>query len=135
MRVLDNAHTVIVEFADSLHHAGCFDKWTVEVILREGVLLEELVLDDLSGLNKVRLKLGGSEVSYLKNGLLVLGERIFTNKLHNFDEFVLLLQNLAELGLERHEFRLDLGVVVFQDAIVGREGKVPVDGGEMLSFG
>lgn len=77
----------------------------------------------------------GSEVSYLKDGLLILGERIFTDELDNFDEFVLLLEDFAELGLQSHEFGLDLTVVVFEDAIVGREGKVPVDGGEMLSFG
>lgn len=52
--------------------------------------------------------LSGSEVSYLKDGLLVLRERIFTNELHNFDEFVFLLEDLAELGLEAHELGLDL---------------------------
>ena len=31
------------------------------------------------------IELDRSEVAYLKNGLLVLGEGIFTNQLHNFD--------------------------------------------------
>lgn len=119
-RVGDDAHTVVVEFADALHHAGSLEEGTVVVILGEGVLLEEFILDDLGG---------------LKDGLLILGEGIFTDELDNFDEFVLLLEDFAELGLQSHEFGLDLTVVVFEDAIVGREGQVPVDGREMLSFG
>jgi len=49
-RVGNDAHTVVVEFADALHHAGSLEKGTIVVILGEGVLLEELILDDLGGL-------------------------------------------------------------------------------------
>ena len=55
-RVGDDAHTVVVEFADGLHHAGRLEEGTVVVILGEGVLLEELILDDLGGLKSRGVK-------------------------------------------------------------------------------
>jgi hypothetical protein len=57
-RVCDNAHTVVVEFADALHHAGSLEEGTVVVILGEGVLLEEFILDDLGGLKSNGVKYG-----------------------------------------------------------------------------
>jgi len=66
---------------------------------------------------------------------LILGERVFTNQLHNFDQLVFLLQDLTGGLLEVHEVGLDIGVVLLQDGIVGGETQVPVDTGEMLTFG
>lgn len=55
-RVSDHTHTVVVEFADALHHAGSLEEGTIVVILGEGVLLEELILDDLGGLKSMGVK-------------------------------------------------------------------------------
>ena len=46
----DNADAVLVELDDGLHHAHGLVHGAVEIVLREGVLLEELILDDLRGL-------------------------------------------------------------------------------------
>lgn len=46
----DNTEAVLVELNDSLHHASGLVKWAVVVIIRETVLLEELILDNLGGL-------------------------------------------------------------------------------------
>ncbi len=40
-----------MELDDCLHHAHSLVHWAVEVKLRERVLLQEFVLDDLSSLN------------------------------------------------------------------------------------
>jgi len=48
----------------------------IKVVLREGVLLEELVLDDLSG---------------LENSLLIFRKGVFSDKLHDFGQLVFLL--------------------------------------------
>ena len=46
----DNADAVLVELDNGLHHAHGLVHGAVEIVLREGVLLEELILDDLRGL-------------------------------------------------------------------------------------
>ncbi len=46
----DGADAAVVEQADGLHHADCLPQGAVVVMLGEGVLLEELVLDDIGGL-------------------------------------------------------------------------------------
>ena len=48
----DDALAVLVELDDGLHHADGLVEGTVVVVLGEGVLLEELVLDDLGGLRR-----------------------------------------------------------------------------------
>ena len=47
----DDLLAAVVELADSLHHAEGLVKRAVVVVLGEGVLLQELVLDDLRGLS------------------------------------------------------------------------------------
>lgn len=47
----DDADAVLVELDDGLHHAHSLVHGAVKIILREGVLLEELILNDLRGLN------------------------------------------------------------------------------------
>ena len=50
--LLDDALAVLVELDDGLHHADGLVEGAVVVMLGEGVLLEELVLDDLGGLRR-----------------------------------------------------------------------------------
>jgi hypothetical protein len=47
----DDADAAFVETHDDLHHTKRLVKWAVVVVLGEGVLLEELILDDLGGLH------------------------------------------------------------------------------------
>jgi hypothetical protein len=47
----DDADAVLMELDDSLHHAHSLVHGAVEIILGERVLLEELILNDLRGLN------------------------------------------------------------------------------------
>ena len=46
----DDLDAVLVELDDGLHHTHSLVEWTVVVVLGEGVLLQELILDDLGSL-------------------------------------------------------------------------------------
>ena len=46
----EDADGTVVEEADSLHHANGLPEWAVVIVIGEGVLLEELILDDSGGL-------------------------------------------------------------------------------------
>ena len=48
--LLNDTLAVLVELDDGLHHADGLVEWAVVVMLGEGVLLEELILDNLGGL-------------------------------------------------------------------------------------
>jgi len=100
-----------MELHDSLHHANSLVEGTVVVMLREGVLLEELVLDDL----------GSSEDSFL-----IFGQRVLSDKLHDFCQLIFLLKHLLEAFTEYHEFWVDFGVVLTENTIVVGETDVPV---------
>ena len=59
----DGALAAIVELADSLHHAEGLVQRAVVVVIRETVLLQELVLDDRGGLYKKSGKKRDNEIS------------------------------------------------------------------------
>lgn len=48
--VLQDLEAALVELDDTLHHAHSFVHWAVVIVLREGVLLQEFVLNDGSSL-------------------------------------------------------------------------------------
>ena len=52
LRVKNHTQSTIVEEADGLHHADGLPERAVVVVLRERVLLQELILDDLGSLYK-----------------------------------------------------------------------------------
>lgn len=54
LAVGDDADAAIVELHDRLHHAQGLVQWAVVVELGEGVLLKELVLDNVGSLAKTR---------------------------------------------------------------------------------
>ena len=60
----DEALAVLVELDDGLHHADGLVERAVVVVLGEGVLLEELVLDDLGSLLR-QVWLGGRDQSMI----------------------------------------------------------------------
>jgi len=95
--------TLLVVRHDTLHHTDRLYQWAVVIVLREGVLLQELFLDELSN---------------LESSLLLLIKRVFTNQLHNFDQIVLILQDPLDGLLELHELRVLLVVILSQDSIV-----------------
>ena len=109
-----------MELNDGLHHGCGLVEWAVIVVLREGVLLQELVLDDL----------GSSEDRFL-----ILREGVLTDELHNFGELIFLLEDLEDGFTEDHELWVGLGVVLVQDSVVVGETDVPVDTWEMLTLG
>jgi len=51
--VKDEADAILIELDDSFHHAHGFVHRAVVVVLGEGVLLQELVLDNLGGLSQL----------------------------------------------------------------------------------
>lgn len=95
--VKNDADAALVEADNHLHHADGLVEWAVVVMLREGVLLQELILDDLGS---------------LENGLLIFGERVSADQLDDFSEFIFVLENLTNGLSEAHELWVDLGVVV-----------------------
>ena len=44
--VEDDTDAALVEHNDSLHHADGLPEWAIVIVIGEGVLLEELILDD-----------------------------------------------------------------------------------------
>ncbi len=58
------------------------------------------------------------KLSYFKNGLLVLREGVFTDQLHDFSQIFFLLQDFLYSGLQSHEVRIVLVVIIFQNPIV-----------------
>mgnify|MGYP007134770681 CR=1 FL=1 len=73
--------------------------------------------------------------TYLESSLLIFTKGILTNELHNFDEIVLLLEDLLDTLLESHEFWVTSVVVLGEGSIVVGVRDVPVDRWEMLSLG
>ena len=67
---------VLMELDDSLHHSSCFVQGAVVVVLRERVLLKELIFDDSSS---------------FKDWLLILREGVLTDKLHDLSKLIFLL--------------------------------------------
>ena len=57
-------------------------------------------------------------VTYSENSLLVLGERVLTDKLHDFSQLIFLLKDLLDRLAQAHKLGLLLRVVLCQDAIV-----------------
>lgn len=54
--VRDDADAVLVEADDDSHHTDGLVQWAVVVVLRERVLLKELILNDLGSLHAKRIK-------------------------------------------------------------------------------
>jgi hypothetical protein len=65
---LDDLHAHLVEFDDRLHHTDGLLEGAVVIVLGESILREEMLLDDFSGLNIEKERLGFVElidISYL----------------------------------------------------------------------
>jgi len=77
--LLDDTLAVLVELDNGLHHADSLVEWAVVVMLGEGVLLEELILDDLGG---------------FEDGLLIFREGVLTDELHDFSQLIFGLEDL-----------------------------------------
>jgi hypothetical protein len=65
---LDDLHAHLVEFDDRLHHTDGLLEGAVVIVLGESILREEMLLDNFSGLNIEKERLGFVElidISYL----------------------------------------------------------------------
>jgi len=114
-----NLLATLIVSDNTLHHADGLWEWAVVVVVRESVLLQEFVLDQLGD---------------LKGGLLVLTEGVLSDKLHDFDEIVLFLEDVLHSNLVSHEIWVSSVIIFLKSSIVVRVGNVPVDGWEMLSL-
>ena len=56
--------------------------------------------------------------TYLENGLLIFGEGVLADQLHDFSQFVFLLEDLLDGFFEGHEFRVVLVVVLAKHSVV-----------------
>jgi len=101
--LVDDSLGVLEEATDALHHTKGLVEGTVEVIGREGILLQEVLSDHLSD---------------FENSFLVLREGVFTDQLHDFSQIFLLLQDFLYYGLKSHEVRIVLVEIFFQNPIV-----------------
>mmetsp|Transcript_41016 Transcript_41016/g.105878 ORF Transcript_41016/g.105878 Transcript_41016/m.105878 type:complete len:413 (+) Transcript_41016:159-1397(+) len=110
----------LVEPDDDLHHANRLGQRAHEVVVREAVLLQEILADDFG---------------HLKSALLILRQGVLADKLNNLLQIILLLQDLLHLLLEHAVLRVVLLEVGLQDADVFGEGDVPVHGREVLPLG
>jgi len=112
VRLSDGLLGALEELDDALHHADGLLKGAVVVVGREGILLEEVLTDDLGD---------------FKNGLLILGEGVLTDKLHDFGQVLLLLKDLTHAGLHLHELRIILVEILLKNSVIVGIGNTPVD--------
>merc|ERR1712183_720671 len=80
-----------METNNNLHHTNSLCKWAHEIIVRKAILLEKVLADDSRN---------------FKSTFLVFRQRILTNKLDDFLQIVLFLQNFLHLLLQHAVFRI-----------------------------
>lgn len=75
------------------------------------------------------------QLGHFKNDLVRFGQRVLSDKLHNFAEIFLLLKNFAALCSQAHEIGVNR-VIKFREGfdIVGIRNE-PIDAGEVLALG
>ena len=112
LRFLKHLFAVLVISDNTLKHSNCLWKWAVVIVLSECILLQELVLDQFGD---------------FKSSFLIFTKRVFSDKLHDFNKIILLLQDSLDSILESHEVWIS-GVVVFREgSVVVCERNIPVD--------
>eukprot|EP00755_Sulcionema_specki_P012318 Sspe_Gene.51103::Locus_28394_Transcript_1_1_Confidence_1.000_Length_2425::g.51103::m.51103 len=136
----DSLLRLVVEADNALHHPEGLVQRAVPVIVCVGVLLEEVLLDDLPDPD---------------SDLVLFTKGVLPDQLHNLREVLILLKHLGDGVPQPNEVRhlqrvlvgalLDerLAVVVkplllvvrLEGLVVLREGQVPVHGGEVLPLG
>ena len=72
--------------------------------------------------------------AYLEDGLLIIGQGVLTDKLHDFGQLIFLLEDSLQGFTQAHELGLGLRVVFAEHSVVVGELNVPVHRGEMLSL-
>ena len=119
-RVFDGLHATIIEVSDNAEHAHGLVKGRGEVIFGIGVLLQEIFTNDLGDFH---------------NDLLVFGEGLLTDQLHDFLKVVFFLQDGTNSVSHENELGVHGGEEGLQHTIVLTVGDEPVDGGEVLTLG
>mmetsp|Transcript_12432 Transcript_12432/g.30395 ORF Transcript_12432/g.30395 Transcript_12432/m.30395 type:complete len:298 (+) Transcript_12432:122-1015(+) len=109
----------IVKGDDDGEHAHGLGEGTGEVVLREGVLGEEILANELGDLH---------------DHLLILGQRFLPDELHDLGEVVLLLENVARLITQVGITRIHVVKVRLQHLHVLGVGNEPVEGRKVLAL-
>merc|ERR1712178_551539 len=81
--VLDDTERLLVELHEAVHHADTLLEWAELVVVGVGVLCEVVLSDDPGG---------------VENQLLVLGERVSADQLHDLLQLTLRLEELTSFG-------------------------------------
>jgi len=118
--LIEDLSALFIVGNNTFHHTNGLRERTKFIVIRESILLQELVFDDLSD---------------LKSSLLILTKRIFTYKLHNFCQISLFLQDEFNGFFVRHEIGFSFTEIIEKHGIVVGIRDSPVDGWEMLSLG
>merc|ERR1712050_384716 len=109
-----------MEGNDDLHHTNRLRQGAEEIVVRETVLLQEIFSNNLGD---------------LEGALLILGQRIFTNQLHDFLQIIFLLKDFFHLLLQHAVLWIELLEERLKDSDVLRKRDVPIDRREVLSLG
>lgn len=119
-RGLDGVAGHVVEADDVSQHADRLVERTEPIVRRVRVLLQEIVLEQLG---------------HFEGDLVGFGQGRLTDQLHDFGQIFFLLQDLLDLGTQRHKLLEVLVIEVVQGAHVLTVGNQPVDRGEVLTLG
>jgi hypothetical protein len=119
-RALDGVSRHIVEPDHVLQHTYRLVERTEPVVRGVRVLLQKVLLQEFGDLER---------------DLVGLGERRFTDQLHDLGQVLFFLEDLLDFGTQRDELWEVLVVEVVQRARVLRVRDQPVDGGEVLALG
>lgn len=132
---------VAVEANHVAKHPGCLVEGAVTVIVTVAVLLQEVILDDLSNLQsdlvsfiETRLEGIACIVSKYRPFDLVHAIRYLANKLHNFRQVLFHLQNFPASITEGDILRVGVFIVGFEHLHILGVTQVPVNRGELLAL-
>mmetsp|Transcript_30036 Transcript_30036/g.64386 ORF Transcript_30036/g.64386 Transcript_30036/m.64386 type:complete len:638 (+) Transcript_30036:135-2048(+) len=118
-RIRNRLLAKIVKGDNDGKHAHGLGEGAGKVIVREGVLREEILADELG---------------HFHDNLLIFGERLFSNELHNLGEVILLLEDGARLVTEVRVARVHVVEVRLQNLHVFGVGDEPVERRKVLSL-
>mmetsp|Transcript_25331 Transcript_25331/g.55727 ORF Transcript_25331/g.55727 Transcript_25331/m.55727 type:complete len:246 (-) Transcript_25331:1076-1813(-) len=109
-----------LEMTDNTHHTDGFDQWASEVVIRKAVLLQEILTNDLG---------------HFQCHLLILGQGILPDQLHDLLQVVLHLEHFAHALLQRPVLRVEILLEIrLQSPDILGERDVPIDRRKVLAL-
>lgn len=101
------------------HHADRLPQGAHIVVLGKGILLQEILSNNLGN---------------LQGQLLVFGERVLADQLHNFVQLYFLMQNLLDFLSQVREFLIKGIEIAVQLPLIVARADGPVHGWEMFTL-